>query len=72
MGPLSLGDLPAGEFRFLTDREANALRELVETRQEAVERGDEQVVRPKRPVRQAGWAKPEKSKKFSSKKVRVV
>jgi 23S rRNA pseudouridine2605 synthase len=72
MGPLSLGDLPAGEFRFLTDREANALRELVETRQEAVERGDEQVVRSKRPVRQAGWAKPEKSKKFSSKKVRVV
>jgi len=28
MGPLSLGDLASGEFRYLTDREANALREL--------------------------------------------
>jgi 23S rRNA pseudouridine2605 synthase len=72
MGPLSLGNLPAGEFRFLTDREANALRELVEERREAVERGDGQVARPKRPVRQAGWAKPEKPKKLSSRKVRVV
>lgn len=72
MGPLSLGTLEHGEFRFLTDREANALRELVEERREAVERGAVQVARPKRPVRQAGWAKPEKSKKFSSKKARVV
>ena len=72
MGPLSLGNLEPGEFRFLTDREANALRELVEERREAVERGTGQVARPKRPVRQAGWAKPEKAKKFSSKKVRVV
>ncbi len=72
MGPLSLGNLESGEFRFLTDREANALRELVEERREAVERGAVQVARPKRPVRQAGWAKPEKSKKFSSKKARVV
>ncbi len=72
MGPLSLGDLPAGGFRFLTDREANALRELVEERLEAVEQGCGQLARPKRPVRQAGWAKPEKAKKFSSKKVRVV
>ena len=31
MGPLSLGDLESGEFRFLTDREANALRELART-----------------------------------------
>jgi 23S rRNA pseudouridine2605 synthase len=72
MGPLSLGDLPAGEFRFLTDREANALRVLVEERQEAVEREGGQVARPKRPVRQAGWAKPEKPKRVSSRKVRVV
>lgn len=72
MGPLALGNLAPGEFRFLTDREANALRELVEERREAVERGADLVARPKRPVRQAGWAKPEKAKKFSSKKVRVV
>jgi 23S rRNA pseudouridine2605 synthase len=72
MGPLSLGNLPPGEFRFLTDREANALRELVEERRAAVERGEEQVFRPKRPVRQAGWAKPDKPKKSFSKKVKVA
>ncbi len=32
MGPLLLGDLASGEYRFLTDREANRLRELVEDR----------------------------------------
>lgn len=72
MGPLSLGNLASGEFRFLTDREANALRELVEERREAVERGDEQVFRSKRPARRAGWAKPEKTKKLSAKKVKVA
>jgi len=33
-GPLTLGDLPAGEFRYLTDREANALRAVVRSRLE--------------------------------------
>jgi 23S rRNA pseudouridine2605 synthase len=32
MGPLSLGLLQPGEFRFLTDREANALRDLARER----------------------------------------
>ena len=72
MGPLSLGGLAPGEFRFLSDREANALRELVEERKDAVERGEEQVVKSKRPVRQAGWAKPARTKQFSSKKARVA
>jgi 23S rRNA pseudouridine2605 synthase len=31
-GPLTLGDLAAGEFRYLTDREANAVRDLVRDR----------------------------------------
>src|SRR5881296_257023 len=31
-GPLTLRDLAAGEYRYLTDREANALRELVRDR----------------------------------------
>ena len=31
-GPLSLGDLPPGQYRFLSDREANALRALVRSR----------------------------------------
>lgn len=72
MGPMSLGDLEPGEFRFLTDREANALRELVEERVEAVERGEAPAMRPKRPLRQPGWAKPEKAKKFATKKVKVA
>ncbi|MFN3682112.1 MAG: pseudouridine synthase, partial [Nitrospira sp.] len=37
MGPLSLGRLEPGSFRFLTDREANALRELVRKRIRVVE-----------------------------------
>lgn len=37
MGPLSLGKLEVGSFRFLTDRETNALRELVRKRIRAVE-----------------------------------
>ena len=31
-GPLTLGDLAPGEYRYLTDREANALRDLVRAR----------------------------------------
>lgn len=71
MGPLSLGDLASGEFRFLTDREANALRELVEQRREAVESGAP-VDRPKRPVRREGWARPIRTKKYVGKKARVA
>ena len=33
-GPLSLGGLPPGQFRFLTDREANALRSVLQSRTE--------------------------------------
>jgi 23S rRNA pseudouridine2605 synthase len=62
MGPLSLGRLESGEFRFLTDREANALRELVEERVEMVERGEQSPGRPKRPVRREGWARSKKAK----------
>lgn len=71
MGPLSLGDLASGEFRFLTDREANALRELVEQRREAVESGAP-ADRPKRPVRREGWARPIRTKKYVGKKARVA
>jgi len=31
-GPLTLGDLAPGEYRYLTDREANALRDLMRSR----------------------------------------
>ncbi|HSE58586.1 MAG TPA: pseudouridine synthase [Nitrospiraceae bacterium] len=71
MGPLSLDNLEPGEYRFLTDREANALRELVEERVAAVERG-EAPVRAKRPVRRAGWAKPARTKQYQPKKASVA
>jgi 23S rRNA pseudouridine2605 synthase len=62
MGPLSLGDLASGEFRYLTDREANALRELVEQRMASAEDTEKQAPRPKRPVSRAGWARSKKAK----------
>jgi 23S rRNA pseudouridine2605 synthase len=72
MGPLSLGDLGSGEFRFLTDPEANALRQLVEQRVASVEKGEDPIARPKRLVRPEGWAKPNRPRKHSVKKARRV
>lgn len=72
MGPLSLGDLAPGEFRFLTDREANALRELVEQRVSSVERGTRPAAHSRRLPRRAGWAKPERARKYSAKKAKVA
>jgi 23S rRNA pseudouridine2605 synthase len=60
-GPLRLGDLAVGEYRYLTDREANALRAMV---QERTARANQPAVpaaarptarRPK--ARPRGWAK---------------
>lgn len=56
MGPIALGDLQPGEFRFLTDREANGLRRLVEERMASVE--DSSPTPPSRPKRREGWARP--------------
>lgn len=61
MGSLALGDLEPGEFRFLTDREANALRQLVEERVASAEQGSGPT-HSKRPVRRQGWARPSKTK----------
>lgn len=61
MGPLSLGDLQPGEFRFLTDREANGLRRLVEERVATVREMPE-AAPPRRPERRAGWARSKKGK----------
>ena len=62
MGPLMLGDLEPGEFRFLTDREANALRRLVEERVASV--GDTPGPAPSRkPERREGWARTSKVKR---------
>jgi 23S rRNA pseudouridine2605 synthase len=64
MGPLLLGDLEPGEFRYLTDREANALRELAEQKVASAEDSAQQAPRPrpKRPVSRVGWARSKKAK----------
>lgn len=72
MGPLSLDHLESGEYRFLTDGEANALRGLVEERVAAVERGEAPTRRLKRTVRRAGWAKPAKTRKHRPKKASIA
>jgi 23S rRNA pseudouridine2605 synthase len=72
MGPLTLGDLGSGEFRFLTDREANALRDIVEQRRTLEKEGKDPGVRPPKPPRRPGWAKPSKTKRHSTKKARHV
>ena len=62
MGPLSLGHLEPGEFRFLTDREANALRQLVDERVALVE-GEGEPARPsRRQPKRSGWARSSKTK----------
>lgn len=63
MGPLVLGDLEPGEFRFLTDREANALRAVVEQRRALEQNGQHPVTRPPRKPRQEGWARSKKPKR---------
>lgn len=62
MGPLVLGDLAPGEFRFLADREANALRDLVEQRVTVVQQGREMMRRPQRPAKRKGWARVRKAR----------
>jgi 23S rRNA pseudouridine2605 synthase len=60
-GPLRLGDLSVGEYRYLTDREANALRAVVRERAERAVQGPDAAAargakrRPK--ARPRGWAK---------------
>lgn len=58
MASLALGDLQPGEFRFLTDREANTLRQLVEERVAAEEAPAASA--PVRPERREGWARSRK------------
>lgn len=72
-GPLALGDLPTGHYRYLTDREANAVRELARERQE-MQAGDGQVrARPAQAKQaRAKWARNARSNRrrnASSKRV---
>ncbi len=53
-GPLALGDLLPGEFRYLTDREANTLRGIFQYKQEQEAAGiPPRPIRPHKPVRRA-------------------
>jgi 23S rRNA pseudouridine2605 synthase len=52
-GPVALGDLPTGRYRYLTDREANAVRELARERQDA--QAGAMQARAKRA--RTGWAR---------------
>jgi 23S rRNA pseudouridine2605 synthase len=52
-----LGDLASGEFRYLTDREANALRELAEHKLASAEDREQQAPKPKKPISRVGWAR---------------
>ncbi len=72
MGPLSLGNLEPGEFRFLTDREANALRGLVEQRLELERLGQGSGVQSQRPTRREGWARSGVVRTHTMKKARRV
>lgn len=51
-GPLALGDLLPGEFRYLTDREANTLRGIFQHKQQQEAEGiSPQPIRPEKPAR---------------------
>ena len=51
-GPLALGDLLPGEFRYLTDREANTLRGIFQYKQQQEAEGiSPQPIRPEKPAR---------------------
>lgn len=57
-GPLALGDLPTGHYRYLTDREANAVRELARERQEMQAGGGQAQAKQVRAKQaRAKWAK---------------
>lgn len=72
-GPLALGDLPAGHYRYLTDHEANAVRELARERQDVQAGGGQARVRQARVKRaRVKWAKNARSSRrgnASSKRV---
>jgi 23S rRNA pseudouridine2605 synthase len=57
-GPLTLGDLPTGHYRYLTDREANAVRELARERQDEQAGGGQARAKQARVKRaRAKWAR---------------
>ncbi len=66
-GPLSLGSLSPGQFRYLTDREANALRSVVTDRIKDVatgaEPGSTAAKTRRRRAGAQGWAKAKKGRK---------
>jgi len=65
-GPLALGELPTGQYRFLTDREANAVRELARERKDVQAGGAQNMARRARAKRaRAKWARNARSSRRS-------
>ncbi len=62
-GPLALGRLRSGGFRYATDREANALRDILKGRKDTDARasGREPVAKRKPKLSRKGWAKSSKA-----------
>jgi len=57
-GPLTLGELSTGQYRYLTDREANAVRELARERKDVQAGGMQTMARKARAKRaRAKWAR---------------
>ncbi len=65
-GPLALGELPTGQYRYLTDREANAVRELARERKDVQAGGAQTMARKARAKRaRAKWARNARSSRPS-------
>lgn len=66
-GPLALGDLPIGQYRYLTDREANTVRELARERQDAQAGGGRARAQQAQAARtRAKWARNARSSRRRS------
>ena len=72
-GPLTLGELSTGQYRYLTDREANAVRELARERKDVQAGGMQTMARKARAKRaRAKWARntrPSRRSKATAKRV---
>jgi 23S rRNA pseudouridine2605 synthase len=70
-GPLALGDLLPGEFRYLTDREANTLRAILKYKEEQELEGlQPEPVRLQKPVRHSPARPPRRPARSASRPIR--
>lgn len=67
-GPLTLGDLQPGKYRYLTDQETKALRAFVQKRRGADKGSQGSAIRGKR----NGKGRPHRSREFSARRSRLT